>query len=183
MSDPVRILGFSGSLRAGSLNAALLRAAGELLPEGAVLEWADWRELPVYDQDLESGGQAPPSVVRLREQVAAAHAVLFATPEYNYSVPGGLKNAIDWVSRARPQPFDGKPAALMGASMGLLGTARAQYHLRQIGVFLNLRFVNKPEVMVGAAHTKVDAEGRLTDETARKLIGQLVAALVAEARR
>lgn len=183
MSDPVRILGFSGSLRAGSLNAALLRAAGELLPEGAVLEWADWRELPVYDQDLEAGGQAPPSVVRLREQVAAAHAVLFATPEYNYSVPGGLKNAIDWVSRARPQPFDGKPAALMGASMGLLGTARAQYHLRQIGVFLNLRFVNKPEVMVGAAHTKVDAEGRLTDETARKLIGQLVAALVAEARR
>lgn len=183
MSDPVRILGFSGSLRAGSLNAALLRAAGELLPEGAVLEWADWRELQVYDQDLESGGQAPPSVVRLREQVAAAHAVLFATPEYNYSVPGGLKNAIDWVSRARPQPFDGKPAALMGASMGLLGTARAQYHLRQIGVFLNLRFVNKPEVMVGAAHTKVDAEGRLTDETARKLIGQLVAALVAEARR
>lgn len=178
----VHIVGLSGSLRQGSYNSGLLRAAGELLPEGASLEVLDWRALPVYDADLDSGG-APEVVAAFRERLLAADALLFATPEYNYSIPGGLKNAIDWASRGKPQPMDGKPAAIMGASMGMLGTARAQYHLRQVGVYLNLRFLNKPEVMVGAAHTKFDAEGRLTDELARKLIGQLLAGLVAEARR
>lgn len=182
MDKNIRIIGLSGSLRQQSYNTGLLRAAVELLPAGATLEIAAWGDLPVYDQDIEAQGEAPAPVQRLRTQLAGADAVLFATPEYNYSIPGGLKNAIDWVSRARPLPFDGKPAAVMGASMGALGTARAQYHLRQVGVFLNLHFVNKPEVMVGAAHTKFDAEGRLTDELARKLIGQLLENLVAAAR-
>lgn len=182
MDHPVKIVGLCGSLRQGSYNRGLLRAAAELLPEGAELEIAAWDDLPVYDADLETAGPVAPAI-RLRAQIAAADAVLFATPEYNYSVPGGLKNAIDWVSRGKPQPFDGKPAAIMGASMGALGTARAQYHLRQVGVYLNLQFVNRPEVMVGAAHTKFDASGRLTDETARALIGQLLVALVAGTRR
>lgn len=182
MDRPVHILGLSGSLRQGSFNTGLLRAAAELLPAGATLEIAPWVDLPIYNQDLD-GAAAPESARRLRAQILAADAVLFAIPEYNYSVPGGLKNAIDWVSRGKPQPFDGKPAAVMGASMGLLGTARAQYHLRQIGVYLNLQFLNRPEVMVGAAHTKFDAEGRLTDELGRKLIGQLVGNLVEAARR
>lgn len=171
MSDPVRILGFSGSLRAGSLNAALLRAAGELLPEGAVLEWADWRELPVYDQDLESGGQAPPSVVRLREQVAAAHAVLFATPEYNYSVPGGLKNAIDWASRPWGQnSFTGKPSAVIGCSIGAIGTALAQSHLRGVLSFCNAPQMSSPEAYIQFSQGLIADDFSVTVESTREFL-------------
>lgn len=177
MERIVKVIGFSGSLRKDSFNSALLRVAAELMPEGSVLELVEWGHLPLYNSDLEVGGQ-PEAVLQLRAQVAAGDALLFATPEYNYSIPGGLKNAIDWLSRGKGQPFDNKPTAIMGASMGALGSARAQYHLRQVGVYLNMHFVNKPEVMIGAAHTKFDAEGKLTDDVAKKLIAQLLSNLV-----
>lgn len=176
MAD-IRILGLSGSLRKGSYNTAALRAAAGLLPEGASMEIADLSEIPVYNEDVKAQG-FPPAVQKLREQIAAADALFFATPEYNYSVSGVLKNAIDWASRPPNQPFDDKPVAIMSASGGLLGGARAQYHLRQIGIFMNLRFVNRPEVMIGQAPTKFDAEGNLTDETAKGLIRDLGKALV-----
>lgn len=176
MAD-IRILGLSGSLRKGSYNTAALRAAAGLLPEGASMEIADLSEIPVYNEDVKAQG-FPPAVQKLREQIAAADALFFATPEYNYSVSGVLKNAIDWASRPPNQPFDDKPVAIMSASGGLLGGARAQYHLRQIGIFMNLRFVNRPEVMIGQAPTKFDAEGNLTDETTKGLIRDLGKALV-----
>jgi chromate reductase len=176
MSEPVRVLGIAGSLRADSYNRALLRVAQELQPEGVEIEIGEIGDLTLYNQEQET---TPPSTVqRLVEQAKAADAILIVTPEYNYSVPGVLKNAIDWLSRpALGNVTAGKPVAIMGASMGNLGTARAQYHLRQIGVYLNWHFVNQPEVMVTAAHTKFDAEGNLTDEPTKEFVVKLVTAL------
>ena len=142
---PIKILGISGSLRKGSFNTAALRAAIELAPEGVTIIEADISDIPLYNEDVNAQGR-PPSVERFRQQIRDADALLFVTPEYNYSVPGVLKNAIDWASRPPEQPFAGKPAAIMGASPGVIGTARAQYHLRQIAVFLDLKVLNKPEV-------------------------------------
>ena len=176
MSASVRILGISGSLRRNSYNTAALRAAQELAPSDMRIEMADLSAIPLYNQD-EQDRQVPESVARLVAQVQAADAILFATPEYNYSVPGVLKNAIDWVSRAKPQPFAGKPAAVMGASPGALGTGRAQYHLRQIGVFLDLHFLNKPEILIASAHERFDAQGKLTHEPTREYLGKLLLAL------
>jgi chromate reductase, NAD(P)H dehydrogenase (quinone) len=176
MSSKVTVLGISGSLRKGSYNSAALRTAGELLPEGVALDIADIADIPLYNEDLRAAG-LPPAVQRLRDQIAAADALLFATPEYNYSISGVLKNAIDWASRPPDHPFNGKPVAIMGAAGSLLGTARAQYHLRQICVFLNMFPVNKPEVFIAQAHTKFDAEGKLTDQIGRDLIAQLLVSL------
>jgi len=176
MADTVRILGISGSLRKASFNTALLHAAQELAPPDLQLDIADISQIPLYNTDVQA--QAfPQAVQQLGEQIRAADGLLFATPEYNYSVSGVLKNTIDWVSRIKNQPFAGKPVAICGASMGPLGTARAQYHLRQIGVYLDMRFLNKPEVMVGTAHERFDAEGRLTHEPTRKFVGDLMVAL------
>lgn len=172
----MRVLGISGSLRKASYNTAALRAARELAPAGMLIEQAEIGGIPLYDEDLRAAG-LPAAVERLRAQIRAADAVLLVTPEYNYSIPGVLKNAIDWASRQPDQPFDGKPVAIMGATGGLLGTARAQYHLRQMLVFLNAFPVNKPEVFIGQAASKFDAEGRLTDETTRGFIRQLLEAL------
>ncbi len=172
----IKVLGISGSLRKDSLNTAALRAAIELAPADVEIEIADISDLPLYNDDVREQGY-PPSVQRLREQVHAADALLFATPEYNYSIPGVLKNAIDWVSRPPAQPFAGKPAAIMGASPGAIGTARAQYHLRQVGVFLDLHFLNKPEVMIGSAGTRFDANGHLTDTATREHVQKLLVAL------
>ena len=116
------------------------------------------------------------AVADLRARIKAADALLIVTPEYNYSVPGVLKNAIDWASRPPEQPFDGKPIAIMGASPGALGTARAQYHLRQMFVFLNGMVLNRPEVMIGNAAQRFDAEGRLTDEKTREFVRALLLA-------
>lgn len=174
----VRILGFAGSLRKGSYNRALLRAATELVPNGAELETFDLDGIPPFNQDLEN--EPAPKLREFKEKIAAADAILIVTPEYNYSIPGVLKNAIDAVSRPYgTSPFDGKPVAIMGASIGRLGTARAQYHLRQCCVFLNMYPLNQPEVMVGPAASAFDAEGRLIDGVARDLVGQLLEALVA----
>jgi chromate reductase len=179
---PLRVVGIAGSLRAGSFNKAALRAAVELAPEGVTVEIAEIGDLPLYNDDVRTEGY-PPSVQRLRDQLAAADAILFVTPEYNYSVSGVLKNAIDWASRPPNQPFDGKPVAIMGASGGLLGTARAQYHLRQMLVFLNAYPVNKPEVMIGQAAQKFDENLNLTDEPTRKFVAALLTSLAAWTRR
>lgn len=179
---PVHILGISGSLRRASFNTALLHTASEHLPPGATLEMFDLAALPLFNQDQDTAG-APPSVQALRARIAAADAVLIATPEYNYSVPGVLKNALDWASRpARKHVLNGKPGAIMGAG-GMFGTVRAQMHLRQIAVELNMLLLNKPEVMVQRPWEKFDAEGRLLDERTHEQLQELMAALTSWTRR
>jgi len=182
MASRVSILGFAGSLRRGSYNKALLRAAQEMLPEGAELEVFDLEGIPPFNQDLE--GDPPEKVRQFKDRIRAADALLIAIPEYNYSIPGVLKNAIDAASRPYgDNPFDGKPLAIMGASIAMTGTARAQYHLRQSCVFLNMHPVNRPEVMVPFAQEKVDAGGRLTDPKSREKVGELLESLVAWTRQ
>jgi len=173
----MNILGIVGSLRKDSYNRLALKAAQELVPDGVVLNLIELHGIPVFDQDNE---MAPPAaVLEFKKRILAADAVLFATPEYNYSIPGGLKNAIDWASRPYGESaWRGKPAAIMGASVGSLGTARAQYHLRQILVTLDMPTVNQPEVMIGNAAQRFDQNGRLTDEPTRQLILKLLGALV-----
>jgi len=172
-----RLLGISGSLRAGSYNTALLHACRELLPAGSTLELADLGAVPLYNEDVRTVGYPPP-VQQLRELIAQADGVLIATPEYNYSVPGVLKNAIDWASRPPDQPFEQKPVAIMGASPSGLGTARAQYHLRQCFVFLDSCVLNRPEVMIPKAHERFDASGKLSDEPTRKQVAKQLEAFV-----
>jgi chromate reductase, NAD(P)H dehydrogenase (quinone) len=178
MGASIHVLGFAGSLRTGSFNKALLRAAAELLPEGMTLEIFDLAPIPMYNADIQEQG-FPPSVRTFRERIAAADALLIATPEYNYSIPGVLKNAIDWASRPPDQPLFRKPVALMGASSGTLGTVRSQLALRQVFVMLNMLPVQKPEVLVANAQDKIDASGKLTDEITRNYVRGLLEALTA----
>ncbi len=147
----------------------------ELAPEGMVIRMASI-ELPLYNEDVRETGY-PSSVALLRKQIAVADAVLIATPEYNYSIPGVLKNAIDWVSRAPDQPFDRKPVAIMGASTGRFGTIRSQNHLRQSLLALNAEVLNKPAVMVGGAAGIIDQNGQLTDVSTREHVAKLLEAL------
>ncbi len=157
-----RIAGLCGSLRAGSLNRQALQLAGEQLPAGHQLALLDWRDVPPFDADLLAAG-LPAPVRRVREAVAAADGVLIATPEYNFSLPGMLKNLIDWLSRGDDQPFAGKPVAILSAATGPLGGARVQYDLRRVLLFVNASVLVKPEVFIGQAQTKFDADGRCTD--------------------
>jgi len=182
MDKKIYILGFAGSLRKQSYNRALLSAAHEMVPENATLEIFDLDGIPPFNQDLEN---EPPEKIRdFKARIRAADAILIVTPEYNYSIPGVLKNAIDWASRPYgDNAFDGKPVAVMGASIGMLGTARAQYDLRRSFVFLNMYPMNQPEVMVPFAQDKVDGNGRVKDEKTRKKIRELVEGLVAWAKR
>jgi chromate reductase, NAD(P)H dehydrogenase (quinone) len=182
MSAPLTILGIAGSLRQGSYNRLALRAAQQLAPEGAKVEIFDLRGIPPFNQDDEP---SPPTIVtEFKRRIRGADAILFATPEYNYSVPGVLKNAIDWASRpSGDSAWTGKPVAIISASGGAFGGTRAQYHLRQSFVFLNMHPVNQPEVMIGKANEKFDANGNLTDEGAKKLISQLLQQLVEWTRR
>lgn len=176
------ILGIAGSLRKQSFNRALLRAAQELTPQGATIETFELDGIPGFNQDEEAN--PPAKVTELKQRIRSADAILFVTPEYNYSLPGVLKNAIDWASRPYgDSAWNGKPVAIMGASVGSIGTARAQYHLRQSFVFLNMYAVNQPEVMLGNAHQHFDQDGKLTDETAKKLIRQLLDELLSWTRR
>jgi chromate reductase len=182
MNSTIRILGIAGSLRRQSFNKYALHAAAKLVPQGAAMEILDVPDLPGFNQDHENN--PPAAVVALKKKIRAADAILFVTPEYNYSVPGVLKNAIDWASRPYgDSAWSGKPVAIMGASIGTNGTARAQYHLRQSFVFLNIFPINKPEVMIGNAASRFDAEGNLTDETTKQLIGDLLKNLVAWTQR
>jgi chromate reductase, NAD(P)H dehydrogenase (quinone) len=170
------ILAISGSLRKESYNSAALRTAQQLAPGEVKIALADISAIPLYNDDLRLAG-LPASVVSLGEEIATADALLIATPEYNYSIPGVLKNAIDWVSKIPNQPFCRKPVAILGASMGAIGTARSQYDLRKVFVFLNAHVLNQPEIMIAAAQTRFDADGNLTDETTRELIAQQIVAL------
>jgi chromate reductase len=182
MSNSFHIFGFAGSLRKSSFNKALLRAAGELLPAAAELEVFDLEGIPPFNQDLEQ--QLPQRVRDFKSGVRAADALLIVTPEYNYSMPGVLKNALDWGSRPHgDNVFDDKPVAIMGASMGMIATARAQYHLRQSCVFLNMHPLNRPEVMVPFAQDKMDASGKLIDEKTRAKIRELIESLVTWTKR
>ncbi len=180
MSDAgtVRILGIAGSLRRGSFNAATLRTAQELAPAGMTIETFDIAPIPLYNEDVRQQG-FPPPVADLRARIKGADGVLIVTPEYNYSIPGVLKNAIDWASLPPEQPFDGKPIGLMGASAGTHGTSRAQYHLRQCCVFLNGLVMNRPEVMIPTAQNQFDASGKLTDQVTRDFITAHLAAFKA----
>ncbi len=182
MIPKISILSFAGSLRKGSYNKSLLRAALEMVPADAELEIFDLEGLPPFNQDLEN--QPPEKVKEFKTKIRAADAILIATPEYNYSIPGVLKNAIDNASRPYgDNAFDGKSVAIMGASIGMLGTARAQYHLRQSLVFLNMYPLNQPEVMVPFAQEKIDQNGRVTDPKTREKIKELLEVLVIWTRK
>ena len=173
----MKILAITGSLRAESFNTKALKVAQAVAPDGVEVIQADLGGVPPYrEEDYQQG--FPAAVEALRNAIRDADAVLIATPEYNYSIPGVLKNAIDWISRPPEQPFAGKPLAIMGASAGRLGTARAQYHLRQVFVFLDAHVLNQPEVMLGAAQNVFDEHGQPTDATTTELIGAQMAALV-----
>ena len=182
MENPLRILGIAGSLRKASFNRGVLRAAAKLVPEGASLEIFELDGIPGFNQDQEQ--DPPEKVVEFKRKIGEADAILFVTPEYNYSVPGVLKNAIDWASRPYgDSAWNGKPAAIMGASIGAIATARAQYHLRQMMVFLNMLPVNQPEVMIGNCSDKFDEQGELADEETRQYIRKLLENLVEWTRR
>jgi chromate reductase len=180
-TTPIHVLGISGSLRRGSYNTGLLYAAAELLPEHMRLEVFDLAPIPMFNQDLEM--EVPEPVRALKAHVAAADALLIATPEYNYSISGVLKNAIDWASRPRKEtPLQGKPLAIIGAG-GRFGTARAQMHLRQIAVHLDMHALNRPELLVPFASEKFNADGRLVDAPTREQLAAVLEALAAWTRR
>ncbi|HEX8921001.1 MAG TPA: NADPH-dependent FMN reductase [Pyrinomonadaceae bacterium] len=182
MADKLNILGIAGSLRKGSFNRSALRAAQQLAPEGTQLEIFELDGIPGFSEDIER--EPPQKVVELKQKIRASDAILFVTPEYNYSIPGVLKNAIDWASRPYgDSAWNDKPVAIMGASVGALGTARAQYHLRQVFVFLNMHAVNQPEVMIANASQRFDEQGNLTDEKTKELIGKLLENLAAWTRQ
>lgn len=177
MTDRIKILGIAGSLRKDSFNQSALRAAVALIPEDAEIEIYDIDGFPGYNQDLD--GEPPSKVAEFKQKIREADAILICSPEYNYSIPGVLKNAIDWASRPYgDSAWDGKPAAIMGCSPGAMGTARMQYHLRQVMVFLNMFPLNKPEVMINNCASKFDDEGNLTDEKTREHLKKTLHALI-----
>lgn len=180
-SNGITVIGLCGSLREKSLNSALLRAAAALAPAGLRIERASFADFPIYNADVQDRG-FPRPVQTLGDRLRAADALLIVSPEYNYSIPGGLKNAIDWLSRLPDQPFAGKLVAIMGASPGRIGTARMQYHLRQSFVFLDGAVLNRPEVMVGGAAAAFDESGQLIDPEIKKLVSAQLEALAKAVR-
>ena len=189
-ANSLTILGLSGSLRRDSYNTALIRAAVELAPRGSVVEPATLEGIPLFNEDEERAG-VPAAVLALASRVTAADALLVGTPEYNYSIPGVLKNALDWMSRKSVADalgkhagvFAGKPVAIIGASPGAAGTVRSQLHLRQVFVYLDLHPLYRPELMVGAAHEKFDDEGTLIDQASRDRLARVLAELAEAALR
>jgi chromate reductase len=183
MSDPIRILGFAGSLRAASYNRSLLRAAVGLAPEGMVIETFDLLAVPLYNGDVEAQGD-PEGVAAFKQAIAAADGVLMVTPEYNHGVPGVMKNAIDWASRPpRTAALDRKPVGIIGASPGATGSARGQSQLRQAFEFTNSYAMPQPEMVVFRAHEKFDDQGQLTDEATAKYLSAYLIAFAAWVRR
>jgi chromate reductase, NAD(P)H dehydrogenase (quinone) len=182
MKQTIKVLGIAGSLREGSFNRGTLRAAKEMAPEGMEIEIFELEGIPGFNQDQEAN--PPEKAAELKRKAREADAIIFVTPEYNYSIPGVLKNAIDWASRPYgDSAWDGKPAAIMGASGGAIATARAQYDLRKMMVFLNMYPLNQPEVMIGNAGEKFDDKGELTDEKTREFIKKQLDALLEWTRR
>lgn len=179
----ISVLAFAGSLRSGSYNRALLRAAREEAPADMTIEIFDLEGIPLYNADLEAEGD-PERVKALKEGIRRADALLIATPEYNHGVPAVMKNAIDWASRPpKNSPLDGKPIGVLGASPGMTGTARGQSQLRQSFVFTNSYCMPQPEILVYRAHEKFDDDGRLTDDKTREYLGKYLLALAAWAAR
>ena len=171
MADSYDILAISGSLRSGSFNTKLLRAVEAAAPDALSLDIITPRGFPLYDGDLEEKQGIPPVVEELKERIRAAGGIIIATPEYNFSVPGVLKNMIDWLSRGERQPFNGKHIGIMGASTSPVGTARAQYHLRMVLQALSGVVMPRPEIFVSNAKDRFAADGTLTDEATNKVIG------------
>jgi chromate reductase, NAD(P)H dehydrogenase (quinone) len=169
---PITLLAFCGSLRQKSHNRSLLEAVKTLLPEGMSLEIYDIKDIPLYNADTEAIG-TPPPVLDFKAKIQAADGIIIATPEYNYSIPGGLKNALDWISRV-PNPISGKQVVIMGASSGYFGTARAQLALRNILFRLNAFVLPQPEVYVTMAAEKFNENGELTDEETKKRLKELL---------
>lgn len=183
MADSVSVVILCGSLRRASHNAAIARALPGLAPEGmATRPLGSIGDFPIYNADIQAEG-FPAPVTAMAEAIRAADGVIIVTPEYNYSIPGGLKNAIDWLSRLPQQPFEGKPLAIQSASMSLFGGARAQYHLRQALVFLDARILNRPEVMVAQAQNRISEAGELTDAGTRDVISAQLKAFAGMIRR
>lgn len=182
-AEPMKFVYMLGSLRKGSLNAVVARELAALAPAGVEVSALDpVGDLPHYDADIQAEG-FPEAVLKMGQSIRAADALIIVTPEYNYSVPGALKNALDWLSRLPDTPVAGKPVAIQTVSPGAIGGARAQYHLRQIMVFLDGRVLNKPEVMIGQAAQKIDVDGsRLTDQSTRDFITRQLQALADMAR-
>lgn len=171
------ILVLCGSLRKGSFNKAVVKALPSLAP--ASMKFSDapsFASFPIYNADEQEASGIPAAVTAFGDAIRKADGVIIVTPEYNFSVPGGLKNALDWVSRVKDQPFAEKPVGIMSASAGPVGGARMQYHLRQIMVFLDARVMNKPEIFVSTAQNKIDESGKLADQTTRDFIGKHLAA-------
>lgn len=178
MSDTLKIVTLLGSLRQGSFNAMVARTLPGIAPAGMSIDaLPSIKDIPLYDADMQQEDGFPATVESIAEQIRAADGVVIVTPEYNYSVPGGLKNAIDWLSRLPNQPLAGKPVLIQTSSMGAIGGARCQYHLRQILVFLDAMVMNKPEFMGGVIQNKVDTQtGEVVDQsTLDHLSGQLAA--------
>lgn len=176
MSD-VKVLGVAGSLRGGSLNRALLRAAVERAPAGMKIKTHDLLDVPLYNGDVEAAGD-PPGVAAFKAAIRAADAVLFVTPEYNHGAPGVMKNAVDWASRpARDAALSGKPVGIIGASPGQTGTARGQSQLRQAFEFTNSFCMPQPEILVYRALDKFDANGELTDVKTAEFLSKYLEAL------
>lgn len=174
--SPVKLLGISGSLRKQSYNSGALRALGSVLPEGVALEIADISQLPFFNSDVEQAG-LPETVQKFRAQVTAADALIFAVPEYNFSLTGVLKNALEWLSRPPSPPVNAKPCAIFGATVSPLGTARGQFHFRHVAVSLNMHMVNVPHVDITSAKSKFDAQGQLSDAASLDSLKQLVSEL------
>jgi chromate reductase len=179
MNSNYHFIGISGSLRKGSLNTALLNASLELLPEGVTMEITSIADIPIYngDNDLPLTTHRPESVTTFRNKLANADGLVIVSPEYNYSIPGGLKNAIDWASRGEDSPLLNKPVALMGATPGMWGTVRMHLAFQAVFVFLDMKAVYKPEVFVAQASKKFDADGKLTDEFTINLLKKKLQAL------
>jgi len=165
----MRLLGICGSLRTGSFNAMALAQAGRSLPVGSELEVLDWRTIPPFDADLLAAG-FPGEVATLRDRVRRADGIVIATPEYNFSIPGMLKNLLDWISRGEDQPLAGKPVAILSAATGPLGGARVQYDLRRVLLFVDAMVMNKPEVFIGQVQTKFTTDGTCVDETTARFV-------------
>jgi chromate reductase len=172
------VLALTGSLRAKSYNLAALKAAQELMPAGMTMTLHDYAEVPLYNQDVQDRG-IPQAVTTLRDAILAADGLLIASPEYNFSISGVLKNAIDWLSRTNPQPFKDKPVAILSATAGPVGGARSQYELRKVLGCLDALVLQKPEVFIGACMSRFDVDLKLTDAATRKIIGDQMIAFAA----